>query len=43
MKGRVSILDIDDLRRYIMEEAHCLAYTMHLNSIKMYQTIKENY
>ena len=43
MKGRVCVLNIDDLRKAIMEEAHCLAYAMHLNSTKMYRTIKENY
>ena len=43
MKGRVCVLDIDDLRKAIMEEAHCSTYAMHLGSTKMYQTIKENY
>ena len=26
-----------------MKEGHCSTYTMHPGSIKMYQTIKENY
>ena len=39
MKGR----DVEDLRKLIMEKAHCSTYTMHLCSTKMYQTIKENY
>ena len=43
MKGRVSILNIDDLRRSIMEEAYCIAYVMHPGSTKIYWTIKENY
>ena len=43
MKGRVCVPDIKDLRKLIMEEAHCLAYAMHLDSTKMYRTIKENY
>ena len=43
MKGRVCVLDIDDLRRAIMKEARCSAYSMHPGSTKMYQTIKENY
>ena len=43
MKGRVCVLDIDDLRKVIMEEAHFLAYVMHPGSNKMYRTIKENY
>ena len=43
MKGRVCVLDIDDLKRSIMEKAHCLAYVVHSDSTKMYRTIKENY
>ena len=43
MKGRICVPDIDDLRRAIMEEAHCLAYAMHPGSTKMYRTIKKNY
>ena len=43
MKGRVCVLNVDDLRKAIMEETHCSAYTMHSSSIKMYRTIKENY
>ena len=43
MKGRVYMSDVEDLRRLIMEEAHCLAYAMHSGSTKMYWTIKENY
>ena len=36
MKGRVCVPDIDDLRRAIMEEAHCSTYAMHSGSTKMY-------
>ena len=43
MRGRVCVPDVEDLRRLIMEEAHCLAYAMHSGSTKMYWTIKENY
>ena len=43
MKGRVCVLDVKDLRRSIMEEAHYLAYAMHSGNIKMYQIIKESY
>ena len=43
MKGRVRVLDVKNLRRLIMEEAHCTAYAMHPSSTKMYRTIKENY
>ena len=43
MKGRVCVPNIDDLRRAIMEEAHCSIYAMHPGSTKMYRTIKINY
>ena len=43
MKGRVCVLDIDDLRNAIMEETHYSAYAMHPGSTNMYQAIKENY
>ena len=43
MKDRVCVLDIDDLRRAIMEEAHFSTYAMHPGNTKMYRTIKENY
>ena len=43
MKGRVYVPNVDDLRKIIMEEAHCFAYAMHSSSTKMYRTIKENY
>ena len=43
MKGRVYVPDVDDLRKLIIEEAHCSAYSMHPGSTKMYHTIKENY
>ena len=36
MKGRVCVPNFEDLKRLIMEEAHCLAYAMHLGSTKMY-------
>ena len=39
MKGRVCVLDVEDVRRFIMEEAYCSAYAMHSGSIKMYQII----
>ena len=43
MKGRVFVLDVEDLRKLIMEEVYCLAYALHPGSSKMYQTIKKNY
>ena len=29
MKGRMCVPNIDDLRKVIMEEAHCSAYAIH--------------
>ena len=43
MKDRVCVLDVKDLKRLIMEEAHCSTYAMYLDSTKMHQTIKDNY
>ena len=41
--NRLYVPNSGDLRRELMEEAHCLAYAMHLGSTKMYRTIKGNY
>ena len=43
MQGKVCVPDVEDLRKMIMEEVHCSAYTMHPDNTKMYCTIKENY
>ena len=43
LRGRICVPDVDDLRKLIMEEAHCSAYAMHPGSTKMYRTIKKNY
>ena len=43
MKGRVCVFDIDDWRRAIMEETYYSAYAIHLDSTKMYRSIKKNY
>ena len=40
---RLCIPNVEDLKREIMEEAHCSAYSMHPGSTKMYCTLKENY
>ncbi|KAI5338917.1 hypothetical protein L3X38_018189 [Prunus dulcis] len=40
---RLCVLKNEDLKREIMEEAHCSAYTMHSGSTKMYRTIREYY
>ena len=41
--SRVCVHDVEDLRKLIIEEAYCLAYTIHSGSTKMYQTVNENY
>ena len=43
MRGRACVSDVDNLRKLIMEEAHCFVYAMHLGSTKMYRTIKKSY
>ena len=43
LRSRVCVTDVNDLRKLIMEEAHCSAYAIHPESTKMYRTIKENY
>ena len=36
MKGKVCVPNVDDLRKAIMEEAHCFTYAIHPSSTKMY-------
>ena len=43
MRGSAYVPGVDDLRKLIMEEAHCFAYAMHPGNTKMYRTIKGNY
>ena len=43
MKGKVCVSNVDNMRKLIMEEAHCSAYALHLGSTKVYHTIKEIY
>ena len=43
LRGRACVPDVNDLRKMIVEEAHCSAYAMHPESTKMYRTIKKNY
>ena len=40
---RLCVPDVESLKREIMEEARCSAYSMHPGSTKMYRTLKENY
>ncbi|EOY08653.1 DNA/RNA polymerases superfamily protein [Theobroma cacao] len=43
LRDRICVLKDDQLRRAILEEAHSSAYALHLESTKMYRTIKESY
>ena len=36
MKGRVCVPNVEDLRKMIMEKAHCSVYAIHPGSTKMY-------
>ncbi|WRX11508.1 Reverse transcriptase domain - like 10 [Theobroma cacao] len=42
-RDRVGVLEGNQLRQAIMEEAHSSAYALHPGSTKMYKTIRENY
>ena len=43
MGKRIYVSNKEELRREILEEAHCAAYAMHPGSTKMYQDLKDNY
>ena len=43
MGQRLCVLDVGDVRREIVEEAHSSAYVMHLGITKMYHTLKKHY
>ena len=34
---------VGELRKQVMEEAHCSTYAMHPGSTKMYHNLKQNY
>ena len=40
---RLCVLETEELKREILEEAHSSAYAMHPGSTKMYRTLKEYY
>ena len=40
-KGRICVSTVESLKELILQEAYGLAYAMHLNSMKMYQTIRQ--
>ena len=41
MKGRVSMPNVDDLRKAIMEEAYCSTYAMHLGVPRCTKPLKK--
>ncbi|KAI5343048.1 hypothetical protein L3X38_010924 [Prunus dulcis] len=43
MGTRLYVLVDGALKKEILEEAHCSAFTMHRSSTKMYRTLKEHY
>ena len=43
MGNRLCVPDIKELKKEIMEEAHCSAYAMHPGSTKMYRTLIDHY
>ena len=43
MGNRLCVPDIKNLKKMIMEEAHCLAYAMHPGNTKMYRTLRDHY
>jgi hypothetical protein len=40
---RICVPDLPELKKEILEEAHCSPYAMHPGTTKMYRTLKENY
>jgi hypothetical protein len=42
-KKRICVLDVGDLQKTILREAHDSAYSIHPGSTKMYQDLKERY
>jgi hypothetical protein len=42
-RKRISVPDVDHLRKKILLEAHDSAYSIHPGSTKMYQDLKERY
>ena len=43
MDHRLCVLDVGELKKEILEEAHSSAYAMHPGSTKMYHTLREHY
>ena len=43
LSTRLCVLNIDELRKEIMEEAHFSAYSIHPCSTKMYHDLKDTY
>ena len=41
--SRLCLPAVEELKRQVLEEAHCSAYAMHPGSTKMYRTLKKYY
>ena len=42
-QGRLFVLNVDDLREQILEEAHSSRYSIHPGATKMYHDLREIY
>ena len=42
-RRRVCVPDVAEIKKEIMQEAHCTPYTAHLGSTKMYQDLHHNF
>ena len=40
-QGRLCVLNVDDLRNHILEEAHGSCYSIHQGYTKMYHNLRE--
>ena len=41
--SKLCLPTVEELKRQVLEEAHCSAYAMHPGSTKTYRTLKEYY
>jgi len=42
-RRRLYVSDVAEIKEEIMQEAHCIPYTAHLGSTKMYQDLRQNF
>ena len=41
--NRLCVLDVDNLRGQVLDEAHGMPYAMHLRATKMYNDVKRSF